>query len=107
MISWIKAAWEEVSGQIVISCFPKCDFRSKVQDGDVQTLDQDTDEEFANLVKELAGDVELVTTWILTGILLPRCQKKMQAAFSGVGKFEKKSFKTQLTRLWMYQAMKT
>ena len=56
-ISCIKAAWEEVSDQKVINCFRKCGFRNKVQDGDVQTLDQDENEEFANLVKELAGDV--------------------------------------------------
>ena len=56
-ISCIKAAWEEVSDQKVINCFRKCGFRNKVQGGDVQTLDQDENEEFANLVKELAGDV--------------------------------------------------
>ena len=56
-ISYIKGAWEEVSDQTVINCFRKCGFRNKVQDGDVQTLDQDENEELANLVKELAGDV--------------------------------------------------
>ena len=57
-ISWIKAAWEEVSDQTVINCFRKCGFRKKAQDVDVQTLGQDQDEEFANLLKELAGDVD-------------------------------------------------
>ena len=57
MISWIKVAWEEVSDQTVI-CFRKCEFRSTAQDGDVKTLDQDEDEESANLVKELSGDVD-------------------------------------------------
>ena len=33
-------------------------FRNKAQDGDVHTLDQDEDEEFANLMKELAGNVD-------------------------------------------------
>ena len=57
-ISWIKAAWEEVSDQAVTNCFRKCSFRNKAQDGVVQTLDQDEDEEFANLVKKLAGDFD-------------------------------------------------
>ena len=57
-ISWIKTAREEVSDQTVINCFWKSGFRNKAQDGDVQTLDQDEDEEFANLVKEFAGDVD-------------------------------------------------
>ena len=57
-ISCIKAAWQEVSDQTVSTWFPKCGFRNKAQDGVVQTLDQDEDEEFANLVKELAGDVD-------------------------------------------------
>ena len=57
-ISWVKAAWEGVSDQTVTNCFRKCNFRNKAQDGVVQTLDQDEDEEFANLVKELAGDVD-------------------------------------------------
>ena len=52
-ISWIKTAWEEI-----INCFRKCGFRNKAQDGDVQILDQDENEEFAKLVKELAGDVD-------------------------------------------------
>ena len=50
--------WQEVSDQTVSTWFPKCGFRNKAQDGVVQTLDQDEDEEFANLVKELAGDVD-------------------------------------------------
>ena len=57
-ISQIKAAWEEVSDQTVINCFLKYDFRNKAPDEDVQTLDQDEDDKFANLVKELAGDVD-------------------------------------------------
>ena len=57
-ISWIKAAWEEVSNQIVINCFRQCGFRNNAQNGDVQTLDPEEDEEFANLVKELAIDVD-------------------------------------------------
>ena len=57
-ISWIKAAWEEVSDQTVINCFRKCGFRNKAQDVDVQTLGQVQDEELANLLKELAGDVD-------------------------------------------------
>ena len=57
-ISWIKAAWEEVSNQIVINCFRQCGFRNKAENGDVQTLDPEEDEEFANLVKELAIDVD-------------------------------------------------
>ena len=40
------------------NCFRECGFRNKAQDGVVQTLDQDEDEEFANVVKELAGDVD-------------------------------------------------
>ena len=56
-ISWIKAAWEEVSDQTVINCFRKCGFRNKAQDVDVQTLGQVQDE-LANLLKELAGDVD-------------------------------------------------
>ena len=58
VISASKAAWEQVSDQTVINCFRKCGFRKKVQDGDVQTLDQDEEGEFANLVKELAGEVD-------------------------------------------------
>ena len=57
-ITKIKAAWEEVSDQTVINCFCKFGFRKKAQDGDVETVDQDEDEEFANLVKELAGDAD-------------------------------------------------
>ena len=57
-ISSIKAAYEEVSHQTVTNCFRKCGFRNKAQDGVVETLDQDEDEEFANLVKELNGDVD-------------------------------------------------
>ena len=57
-ISWIKASWEEVSDQTVINCFHKCGFRNQPRDEDVQTLDQDIDREFADLVKELAGDVD-------------------------------------------------
>ena len=57
-ISWIKAAWEEVSDQAVTNCFRKCGFRNKAQDRVVQTLDQDEDEEFANLVKKLASDFD-------------------------------------------------
>ena len=57
-ISWIKASWEEVSDQTVINCFHKCGFRNQPRDEDVQTLDQDVDREFADLVKELAGDVD-------------------------------------------------
>ena len=57
-ISWIKAAWEEISDQTITNCFRKCGFLNKAQDGAVQTLDQGEDEEFANLVKELAGDVD-------------------------------------------------
>ena len=37
----IKAAWEEVSDQTVTSCFRKCGFRNKAQDGVLQTLEQD------------------------------------------------------------------
>ena len=54
----IRAAWEEVSNQTVINCFRKCGFRNKAQDEDVQILDQDEDQEFANLVKKLAGDAD-------------------------------------------------
>ena len=57
-ISWIKAAWEEVSDQTVTNCFRKCGFCNKDQDGVVQKLDQDEDEEFANLVKQLARDID-------------------------------------------------
>ena len=57
-ISWIKAASKDVSDQTVINDFRKCGFRNKDQDADVQTLDQDDDEEFTNLVKELAGEVD-------------------------------------------------
>ena len=57
-ISQIKAAWEKVSDQTVINCFLKYGFRNKAPDEDVQTLDQDEDDKFANLVKELAGDVD-------------------------------------------------
>ena len=54
-ISWIKAAWEEVSGQAATNCFRKCSFRNKAEDWDLQTLHQDEGEESANLVKELDG----------------------------------------------------
>ena len=57
-ISWIKAEWEEVSDQRVTHCFRKCGFCNKAQDRVVPTLDQNEDEEFANLVKEFAGDVD-------------------------------------------------
>ena len=57
-ISQIKAAWKEVSDQTAINYFRQCGFRKKTQDGDVQTLDQDEDEEFANLVNELAPDAD-------------------------------------------------
>ena len=40
-ISRIKAAWEEVSDQTVTSCFRKCGFRNKAQDGVLQTPEQD------------------------------------------------------------------
>ena len=40
------------------NCFRECGFCNKAQDGVVPTLDQDEDEEFANVVKELAGDVD-------------------------------------------------
>ena len=43
---------------IVTNCFPKCCFRNKAQHGVVQTLDQDEDEKFDNVVKEFAGDVD-------------------------------------------------
>ena len=36
----------------------KCGFCNKDQDGVVQKLDQDEDEEFANLVKQLARDID-------------------------------------------------
>ena len=42
-ISWIKAAYEEVSHQTVTNCFRKCGFRNKAQDGVAQRLDQDQD----------------------------------------------------------------
>ena len=38
--------------------FSKCGFRKKAQDGVVQILDPDEDDEFANLVKEHAGDID-------------------------------------------------
>ena len=57
-ISWIKAEWEEVSDQRVTNCFRECGFCNKAQDEVVPTLDQNEDEEFANLVKEVAGDVD-------------------------------------------------
>ena len=57
-ISWIKAAWEEVSDQTVTNCFRKCGFCNKDQNGVVQKIDQDEDEEFANMVKQLAGDID-------------------------------------------------
>ena len=43
-ISWIKAAWKEVSDQTVINCFRKCGFRNQTRDEDVQTLDQDVED---------------------------------------------------------------
>ena len=58
-MSWTRDAWEEVSNQTVIKGFRKCGFRNKAQYEDVQTLDQDEDEEFPNLVKELADDFDL------------------------------------------------
>ena len=57
-ISWIKAAWEEVSDQTITNCFRKCGFCNKDQNGVVQKIDQDEDEEFANMVKQLAGDID-------------------------------------------------
>ena len=57
-VSWIKAAWEEVSDQTVTNCFRKCGFCNKDQNGVVQKIDQDEDEEFANMVKQLAGDID-------------------------------------------------
>ena len=74
-ISWIKAVWGKVFDQTVTNCFRKCSFCNKAQDGVAQTLDQDEDEEFANLVKKLTGDVDPDDYMILTRILLPRCQQ--------------------------------
>ena len=75
VISLIKAVWEEFSDQTLINCFCKCGFRNEAEDGDVQTLDQNEDDEFANLVKDLTSDVTEMITWILTRILLPQCQQ--------------------------------
>ena len=48
------------SDQIVINYFRKCGFHNKAQDGVVQTLDQDEDEEFTNMIKQLIGDNDLM-----------------------------------------------
>ena len=69
VISWIKAAGDEISNQTVINCFHKCGFRNKAQDG----LDQDEDKEFTNSVRKLLVTSSQMITWILTRILLPRC----------------------------------
>ena len=49
---------EQVTDQTVTKCFCESGFCNKAQNGVVQTLDQDEDEKFANLVKELAGEVD-------------------------------------------------
>ena len=53
-ISWIKSAWE-VLDQAVINGFHKFDIRKECPD--VQVLDQEEEEEYAILVKELLLDV--------------------------------------------------
>ena len=78
-ISWIKAAWNEVCDHTIINYFRKCGFRNKVQDGDVQTLDQDENEEFSGdeleKMRNLLVTLTQMITWILTRILLPWCQQ--------------------------------
>ena len=68
----------------------------------MQTLDQDEDEEFANLVKKLAGDFDkdIASSMPTVDVCsISRCQE--------IRKEILKNMKTQLPRLWMYQAMKT
>ena len=110
-ISWIKAAWEEISDQTITNCFRKCGFLNKAQDGAVQTtLDQDEDEEFANLVKELAGDVDPDDYVDFDKDIASSMPAVDAASISWRQEIRKEvieKHETQLTRLCMYQAMKT
>ena len=107
-ISWIKAAWEEVSDRTVTNCFRKCGFCIEAQHGIVQPLDQD--EEFANVTKELAGNVDPDDYVDFDKQHFLDASSRCGQHFSAGRKFEKKllkNMKTHLTRLWMYQAMKS
>ena len=109
-ISWIKAAWEEISDQTITNCFRKCGFLNKAQDGAVQILDQDEDEEFANLVKELAGDVDpddYVDFDKDIASSMPAVDAGSIFWRQEIRKEVIEKHETQLTRLCMYQAMKT
>ena len=109
-ISWIKAAWEEISDQTITNCFRKCGFLNKAQDGAVQTLDQDEDEELANLVKELAGDVDpddYVDFDKDIASSMPAVDAGSIFWRQEIRKEVIEKHETQLTRLCMYQAMKT
>ena len=110
-ISWIKAAWKKISDQTITNCFRKCGFLNKAQDGAVQTtLDQDEDEEFANLVKELAGDVDPDDYVDFDKDIASSMPAVDAASISWRQEIRKEvieKHETQLTRLCMYRAMKT
>ena len=60
-ISWIKAAWEEVSDQTVTNCFRKCGFRNKAQHGVAQTLAGDVDsDDYVDFDKAIASSMPAV-----------------------------------------------
>ena len=76
----------------------------------MQTLDQDEDEKFANLVKELAGEVDPDNYVGFEKDIASSMPTVDAGSISGVRKLKKKSLyntRTQLTRLWMYQVIKT
>ena len=92
------------SDQTVISCVRKCGFRNKAQDGDVKTLEQDEDEEFA-------GDVDLDNYVDIDKDIASLVPTVHAGSISWGQEIRKKKslmkMKTQLKGLWMYQAMKT
>ena len=93
-ISWIKAAWEEVSGQAATNCFRKCSFRNKAEDWDLQTLHQDEGEESANLVKELDGELAQMIRWIWQGSCFLNTSSKCGQHFLASGNSKGKHWKT-------------
>ena len=101
---------EQVTDQTVTNCFCESGFCNKAQNGVVQTLDQDEDEKFANLVKELAGEVDPDNYVGFEKDIASSMPTVDAGSISGVRKLKKKSLyntRTQLTRLWMYQVIKT
>ena len=47
-------AWGEISDQTVINCFHRCGFRK--EHPNLQVLDQEEEEEFTSLLKQISSD---------------------------------------------------